>query len=165
MIRPATTEDAKAIATIYNHYILHSHATFETEPIDVPEMLSRIRKVQNEFALPWLVKEESGVVVGYAYATQWKPRKAYENTVEISVYLDKDCAGKGYGKHLYQELIRQLQGEGYHAVIGGISLPNESSVKLHESLGFQKVAHFKETGFKFDRWIDVGYWELILTND
>lgn len=165
MIRSAKTEDALAIATIYNHYILHSHATFETEPIDEAEMLGRIRKVQDEFDLPWLVKEENGAVVGYAYATQWKPRKAYGNTTEISVYLDKDHAGKGFGKRLYQELISHLHGKGYHAVIGGISLPNESSVRLHESLGFQKVAHFKETGFKFDRWIDVGYWQLLLTND
>lgn len=163
MIRSAKEMDANHIAGIYNHYILHSHATFETQPVDTNEMLSRVKKVQEEFGLPWLVKEANGTVMGYAYATQWKPRKAYENTVEISVYLNEESAGKGYGKLLYQELIKILRTQGYHAVIGGVSLPNEASVKLHETLGFQKVAHFKETGFKFDRWIDVGYWQLIIT--
>ena len=162
MIRPAQPSDAKAIAELYNHYILHSHATFETEPIDEAEMGMRIKRVQDKLKLPWNVLEIDEKVVGYAYATQWKPRVAYARTVETSVYVDKDQFGKGYGKALYNELIGRLKAEGFHALLGGISLPNDGSVTLHEKLGFQKVAHFKETGFKFDQWIDVGYWELIL---
>ena len=162
MIRDAKPEDASLIVPIYNYYVLHSHATFETEPVSNKEMEHRIKKVQEEFELPWLVLEENETILGYAYATQWKPRKAYRHTTEISVYLSKDQNGKGYGKALYAELISQLKSKGYHAVIGGISLPNEPSIKLHESLGFHPVAHFKETGYKFDRWIDVGYWQLIL---
>jgi len=91
MIRPATHSDASSIAEIYNHYILSSHATFETDPIDGAELWNRIEKVQDEYHLPWLVSLENEKVIGYAYATQWKPRKAYKNTVEISVYLDKRC--------------------------------------------------------------------------
>ncbi|WP_370088143.1 arsinothricin resistance N-acetyltransferase ArsN1 family B [Ekhidna sp.] len=162
MIRSATADDAAAIVAIYNHYILNSHATFELEEIDANEMISRIKKVQEEFKLPWLVLEEDGQIVGYAYATQWKARKAYSRTTESSIYLHKDQGGKGYGLPLYSELMAQLKTLGYHAIIGGMSLPNDASLALHEKLGFKKIGVFKEVGYKFDRWIDVGYWELQL---
>lgn len=162
MIRPVTSDDATAIVAIYNHYILTSHATFELEEIDENEMISRIKKVQEDFQLPWLVSEVQGQIVGYAYATQWKVRKAYSRTTESSIYLHKDMGGKGYGYPLYSELMNQLKAQGYHAIIGGMSLPNDASRALHEKLGFKKIGEFKEVGFKFDRWIDVGYWELTL---
>ena len=163
MIRSAKTEDAKAIVDIYNHYILHSHATFEIDPITADEMEQRISKVQTEFNLPWLVLEDHNQIVGYAYATQWKARVAYAKTVESSINLHKDQGGKGYGLPLYSELMKQLKTLGFHAVIGGMSLPNEPSRILHEKLGFKKTGEFKEVGFKFGRWIDVGYWELIIS--
>lgn len=162
MIRSAEPKDAIDIVDIYNHYILHSHATFELKPIEAKEMISRIHNVQEQFGLPWFVLEEGSKVVGYAYATQWKARPAYSKTTETSIYLHANSGGKGYGKKLYGQLINELKSLGYHAIIGGMSLPNESSRLLHEKLGFQKIAHFKEVGYKFDRWIDVGYWELIL---
>ena len=162
MIRPAEAKDASDIVEIYNHYILHSHATFELKTIDAEEMATRIAKVQQTFDLPWIVLEIASKVIGYAYATQWKAREAYSKTTETSIYLSKDSGGKGYGSQLYAELIEQLKSLDFHAIIGGMSLPNESSQLLHEKLGFQKIAHFKEVGYKFDRWIDVGYWELIL---
>lgn len=162
MIRSAESDDVKAIVDIYNHYILHSHATFELEEIDANEMVDRITKVQDQFGLPWLVMEVDKTIVGYAYATQWKAREAYSRTTETSIYLHKDEGGKGYGKPLYAELMNQLKELGYHAIIGGMSLPNEASQALHEKLGFKMIAEFKEVGFKFNRWIDVGYWELIL---
>ena len=162
MIRKANSGDFEAIASIYNYYILHTHSTFETEAIDSLEMGSRITRVQQDFKLPWLVIEDAGTVVGYAYATQWKARQAYAKTTESSVYIEKNHFGKGYGKLVYQELMTQLESLGYHAIIGGISLPNEGSIRLHESLGFKKIGEFEEVGFKFERWINVGYWELIL---
>ncbi|WP_425389589.1 N-acetyltransferase family protein [Ekhidna sp.] len=162
MIRQATSNDAKAIVDIYNHYILHSHATFELDPITGVEMQARIIKVQTEFNLPWLVLEDQNQIIGYAYATQWKARVAYSKTTETSIYLQKDQGGKGYGLPLYSELMKQLEALGYHAIIGGMSLPNDASRILHEKLGFKKIGEFKEVGFKFDRWIDVGYWELVL---
>lgn len=161
MIRPAKPEDAKAVVSIYNHYILHSHATFEIDPVLEKEMAQRIKKVQEEFSLPWLVMEDQSQVIGYAYATQWKARVAYSKTTETSIYLHKDQGGKGHGFPLYSELINQLKTLGYHAIIGGMSLPNDASRALHEKLGFKKIGAFKEVGYKFDRWIDVGYWELV----
>lgn len=162
MIRPAQTSDALVIAEIYNYYILNSHATFETEPLDGQEMEARIKRVQEELGLPWNVLEVDSTIVGYAYATQWKARAAYSRTTETSVYLDKSQFGKGYGSRLYSDLLMHLRKEGYHAIIGGISLPNEGSIKLHEKLGFEKVGVLHQVGYKFDRWIDVGYWELLL---
>jgi L-amino acid N-acyltransferase YncA len=103
-----------------------------------------------------------GKVVGYAYASKWKSRSAYRYAVESTVYLDPRFTGQGIGRHLYGSLIAELRQRSLHAVIGGIALPNPASIALHERMGFVKVAHFKEIGWKFNQWIDVGYWELIL---
>jgi phosphinothricin acetyltransferase len=113
-------------------------------------------------SLPWLVCEEEKEIIGYAYASKWKGRCSYRFSVESSIYLKKDFIGTGAGTKLYQRLIEELKNKNLHAVIGGIALPNEKSQRLHEKLGFKKVAHFSEVGFKFGKWIDVGYWELIL---
>ncbi|HEX8606942.1 MAG TPA: GNAT family N-acetyltransferase [Pseudoduganella sp.] len=125
-------------------------------------MRGRIAAVQDG-GLPWLVLETAGgVVAGYAYATRWRVRHAYRFSVETTVYLAHDSTGKGYGTALYTALLQRLREAGCHLAIGGIALPNEASVALHERLGYRKVAHFGEVGRKFDRWIDVGYWELKL---
>jgi L-amino acid N-acyltransferase YncA len=163
MLRNATLEDAPAIADIYNHYILNTVITFEEDAIDAAEMQLRMQKVTTGF--PWLVWEEDGKVLGYAYADSWKNRCAYRNSVESTVYLHPASTGKGIGKALYQELIARLRVQGAHVVVGGIALPNAASVALHEHCGFEKVAQFKQIGFKFGEWIDVGYWELILTTE
>lgn len=162
MIRNATSEDSLEICEIYNYYILHTHSTFETDPVSPSEIENRIGRVQNEFELPWLVFEEGNKVIGYAYATQWKARTAYAQTVETTVYLQHEICGKGFGRKLYQHLVEQLKDFGYHAILGGIALPNEASVSLHEKLGYVKVAQLKEVGYKFNRRIDVGYWELLI---
>ena len=161
MIRSATLKDSQAICDIYNYYILNSHCTFEYEPITASTIQDRIETVQNA-SLEWVVLEMEEKILGYAYATKWKPRQAYARTVESTVYLDKDAGGNGYGFELYSALIESLKSKKIHAVLGGIALPNESSIALHEKLGYQKVAQLKEVGYKFNRWIDVGYWELIL---
>ena len=113
-------------------------------------------------ALPWFVSEESGTINGYAYATNWKSRSACRFSVESSIYLHVDSLGKGLGRILYEALISELPKRSIHSVIGGLALPNERSVALHERLGFRKVAHFTEVGWKFSQWIDVGYWEFLL---
>jgi L-amino acid N-acyltransferase YncA len=113
--------------------------------------------------LPWLVAEEHGDVIGFTYAVQLKSRHAYRYTVESSIYITPQLTGRGTGKQLYNSLIANLRSRSVHSVIGGIALPNPASVALHEKMGFQKAAHFKEVGWKFNRWIDVAYWELILT--
>jgi len=160
MIRRALRSDAPAVADLYNHYITHSVVTFEEDPISTEQMSERMEHVLAKW--PWLVFEQENEILGFAYATGWKPRTAYRFTVEVTVYVRHGHGGKGIGKSLYTELISQLKAAGVHAVIGGITLPNAPSQALHESLGFVKVAHFKETGFKFGQWRDVGYWELIL---
>jgi L-amino acid N-acyltransferase YncA len=160
MIREASANDAEQVKNLYNHYILHSIATFEEEPVSAQAMAGRIQAVSARY--PWLVFEQAGEVLGYAYAVRWKERSAYARSAESTVYVDVGRHGKGIGGALYLELLAILRRRNVHAVIGGIALPNEASVKLHERFGFLKVAHFREVGYKFNQWIDVGYWELIL---
>jgi phosphinothricin acetyltransferase len=157
-LRDATSADGDAIARIYNPYIEDSIVTFEEENVDGAEMARRVRDVQRT-GLPWIVAEEGGRITGYAYATTWRTRIAYRYCSEVSVYLDRDCTGKGRGTVLYTELFERLGHSGMHVLLGCISLPNEASVALHEKFGMKKVAHFEEVGFKFGRWIDVGYWQ------
>lgn len=159
MIRPAVASDAAALAAIYNPYIEKTVITFEEQPISPAEMAQRVEEVRSA-SLPWLVVEAGGPIAGYAYASKWKGRCAYRYSVESTVYLDAQQTGKGLGTQLYRALLDELLRPKIHAVIGGIALPNEASVKLHERLGFKKVAHFPEVGFKFGRWVDVGYWQL-----
>jgi phosphinothricin acetyltransferase len=161
MIRSASSSDADAIAQIYNHYILNAIATFEEEAIAPSVMAERMAEVQKS-GLPWLVLEQEGQVLGYAYASKWKDRSAYRFAAVCSVYLAPGQAGQGYGTQLYEPLFAALRAGGFHTVIAIITLPNPASVALHERFGLRKVAHFTEVGFKFGRWIDVGYWQRLL---
>jgi phosphinothricin acetyltransferase len=161
MIRNAQPTDAATIVEIYNHYVLNTTITFEEQPVTAPQMAERMAEVQAA-GLPWLVAEREGRVLGYAYASKWKARSAYRHSVECSVYLDHQAVGGGMGSSLYAALFAELKARGLHVVIGGIALPNESSIALHEKFGFKKVAQFEEVGFKFGRWVDVGYWQKTL---
>jgi L-amino acid N-acyltransferase YncA len=161
LLRDATPDDADAIVAIYNHFVNNTTISFEEAPVAAPDMRQRIADVMDA-GLPWLVAEVDGRVAGYAYATKWRARAAYRFAVESSVYLALDSAGKGLGAALYTRLLGRLREAGAHVVIGGIALPNAASVALHEKMGYAKVAHFAEVGRKFDRWIDVGYWQLTL---
>ena len=160
-IRTATAEDAGALASIYNHYVAHTVVTFEEEPVAAGEMRRRMEEVFAS-SLPWLVAEFEGRIGGYAYATKWKARSAYRFSVETTVYLADGLGKQGLGTRLYDELFRRLKGQGIHAAIGGIALPNDASVALHEKFGMRKVAHFEQVGFKFGKWVDVAYWERLL---
>ena len=163
-IRDATVDDAETIASIYNHYVLNTSISFEEAEVPAIEIAGRIADV-HAAGLPWLVAEVDGAVAGYAYATKWRVRHAYRFSVESSVYLAPASAGKGIGSTLYRALLDRLRDGGYHLAIGGIALPNAASIALHEKLGFEKVAQFREVGFKFGSWTDVGYWQLSLTAD
>ena len=160
MIRDATISDSERVAEIYNYFIQNTIVTFEETIVDGDKMWSRIEAAQEKHY--WLVIEHENVIAGYAYAGDWKSRCAYRQSLETTIYLDPSFVGRGLGKQLYSELINRLKNDGAHAIMGGVALPNEPSVALHESLGYEKVAHFKEVGFKMERWIDVAYWELIL---
>ncbi len=159
--RPAVDADVAAIADIYNHYIINSVATFEERPISSADMAQRMADVHaREF--PWLVTEDDGEILGYAYAMPWKTRSAYRFSAEISAYVKSGSASQGVGTRLYAELFPRLRESGINAVMGGITLPNAASVAFHEKYGMTKVAHFARVGYKFDRWLDVGYWQVLL---
>jgi L-amino acid N-acyltransferase YncA len=160
-IRDATSDDADAVAAIYDHYVLGTVVTFEEATVPGPVMGQRIASVLGD-GLPWLVAQKDGRVTGYAYASPWSSRSAYRHTVECTAYLAPEATGAGLGTALYEELFRQLRQLGVHAVIGGIALPNPASVALHEHFGMTQVALFPEVGFKFGSWIDVGYWQATL---
>ena len=162
-IRSADTVDGGPIAAIYNHFIETSIITFEEEAVSAEEISARITQTYSE-NLPYLVAEDNGCVKGYAYASKWKGRCAYRYTVEVTVYLDPTAIGKGIGSRLYEALFERLAAQNYHMAIAGISLPNEGSIALHEKFGMEKVAHFKEVGYKFNRWVDVGYWQGLIKN-
>ena len=158
-IRKVELEDAAQIAEIYNYYILQTHHTFETEALRAEEMRERIIETSENY--PFLVAEVEGEIQGYVYAAQFKLRQAYKHSVEASIYVRNQSKQKGIGSELYEQFLEELKETDVHALMAGISLPNEASVKFHEKLGYEKVAHFKEVGYKLGRWVDVGFWEML----
>jgi phosphinothricin acetyltransferase len=160
VIRRVVPDDAAAIAAIYNRHVLATIVTFEETPVDEVAMRGRIAEIDASYA--WFVAEVDGSVAGYAYASAWRPRSAYRRSVETTVYVADDALRRGVGTALYEALLPELAVQGFHCAMGGIALPNEGSVALHERLGFIKVAHFREVGWKLGRWIDVGYWQRML---
>jgi L-amino acid N-acyltransferase YncA len=160
-VRDAHADDAAALARIYNHYVLNTPITFEESAVTAEDMAGRVGEAQAA-SLPWLVAESADGVLGYAYASKWKGRCAYRFSAEVTVYVEEGGARRGVGSTLYGELLQRLRDAGLHAAMGGIALPNEASVALHEKFGFRQVAQFREVGFKQNRWIDVGYWQVLL---
>lgn len=161
-IRPAILADAQAIADIYNPYIRDTVITFEYDEVTAADMAARIEKVQKNF--DWLVLEDAaGKLLGYAYYGKFRERKAYDGTVETSIYFAAEATGRGLGRQLYQALIEAIRVRGFREVIGCLALPNEASVALHDRLDFKKVGHLPGAGFKFGRYVDIGFWQLSLT--
>jgi phosphinothricin acetyltransferase len=163
IIRPVAAADAEAIARIYNYYILNTVITFEEDPISAEDMAVRIAETQG-LSLPWLVAVVEGAIVGYAYARKWRPRSAYRYSVETTIYLEHGHEGRGIGRSLYAALLPLVRERGMHVAIGGVALPNDASIALHEKLGFERVATFRQVGFKHDRWVDVTYLQLVLSH-
>jgi phosphinothricin acetyltransferase len=162
MIRPVTTADAPAICGIYNYYVVNTAVSFEDDPVSVEEMEDRIRIITGRY--PWFVREEGGEVSAYAYINTWRDRAAYRYAAELSIYVKYGREGRGMGRELMARLLEAVRKTGVHVLVSGITIPNERSVALHEKFGFQKVAHFREIGFKLEKRLDVGYWELIMQN-
>ncbi len=160
IVRPAKLSDAEAIRTIYNYYVEKTIVTFETELVTTEQMRDRIREVTSYSH--WFVAESANGINGYAYACQWKSRCGFRFTLESTIYVSPHAVGIGIGRTLYAKLISTLRDTKFHAIVAGIALPNPASIALHEKMGFEKVAHFPQVGWKFDKWIDVGYWQLIL---
>jgi L-amino acid N-acyltransferase YncA len=153
-IRAATNDDALAIASIYGHFVRSSTATFELDPPDALEIARRIDAV-HQLGLPYLVAEHDNRILGYAYATQFRPRPAYRFTVEDSVYVDADSAGHGIGRQLLARLIEASRTTGARQMIASIGGENPASIALHTSQGFESVGTLRAVGFKFDQWINV----------
>ncbi|HEY0962264.1 MAG TPA: GNAT family N-acetyltransferase [Pseudomonadales bacterium] len=158
MIRPVAAQDVGAIRTIYNHYVDNTVVSFEEQPVTDADIAARIAKVQAA-GLPWLVVVQDDAVCGYAYASPWQERSAYRFCALISVYLAPEATGRGFGTQLYEALFAALRSTAIRWVIGGIALPNAASVGLHEKMGMKRVGLHPEVGFKFGRWVDVGYWQ------
>ena len=152
--------DATAIATIYAPIVERTPISFETTPPSVEELRRRIRETVPE--LPWLVCEQDGGVVGYAYASPYSGRAAYRWTVTVSVYVDSQWRRRGIARGLYTSLVALLRLQGFYTGIAVIALPNEPSVSFHESLGFERVGVYRRIGYKDGAWRDVGHWQLEL---
>lgn len=159
-IRPARDEDFAAITDITNHYITTSSIHFAYEPLAPGELLAMWQGLGDRY--PWLVTEEDGRVLGYAKAGTWRERSAYAWTVETGIYIAPDARGSGLGKPLYVALIAELARRGFRSIVAGITLPNPTSVAMHERLGFTSVGVVREAGFKHGAWHAVGFWQLFL---
>lgn len=160
LVRDATAADLPAIRAIFNHWIEHSTASFRTAPDTEAQTRSWFSGRGDEH--PVLVAEEGGEVLGWASLGPHKPTGGYRHTVELSVYLREDARGNGLGKRLLGELVERARAAGHHAMLGGVCTEQVASMRLHESLGFEKVAHYREVGFKFGRWLDVVYYQKLL---
>lgn len=160
ILRPATEADLPAINEIYNHYVLHSTATYQTVPSTAEERLEWFL-VHGE-KHPVIVVEEEGRVVGWGSLSRFHPRAAYENSVEDSVYLHHEWLGRGLGSLVLGELLRLARELGHHTVLGGADSEQTASIALHTKFGFVKVSHLKEVGYKQGRWLDVIWMQKML---
>lgn len=167
MIRDVQLDDAAKLAIIYNYYVTHTVVTFEEQEVSEDVFRSKIQasiEQGNEQGHLWLVLEDRGEIVGYAYCAPWMSRSAYRYTHEVTVYLDHQHTGKGFGSTLMNALLNHINSveseRKIYNLVAIIALPNEASVALHEALGMKKVAHFPKVGYKFSNWVDVGYWQL-----
>lgn len=170
-IRLARFDDLPAILAISNWAAKHTAANFAVEPETLQSWQQDWRDTHEMY--PWFVAVDKpspptplprgeGSIVGFAKAAPWKGRCAYHWTAEVTVYVHPDLHGPGIATSLYKALIPTLKAQGYHTLLGGITAPNPASVRLHESFGFRHVACFERVGWKFGRWHDVGYWEVVL---
>ncbi|HFU4086766.1 TPA: N-acetyltransferase family protein [Streptococcus suis] len=163
VIRNAQVEDAANLVAIYAPYVEKTAITFETQVPAVEDFANRIEKTLKKF--PYLVAVEEGQVVGYAYASTYYARAAYDWTVEMSVYVQKEARGKGIGTLLYTALEEELTARGFKNFLACIALPNPASIALHERRGYQQVAHFKKVGYKFGTWHDIVWLQKSLVGD
>ena len=159
-IRSATLDDAEQILKIYAPYITDATTSFELTVPTLDEFKDRMTKIMSRY--PFLVAEAEGEIAGYAYGCEHRARKAYQWSAECSVYISENHQRQGLGRKLYTQLFTQMKELGIANVFGGVTLPNDASVALHESMGFKKVGVYKNIGFKFDQWWDVGWWQLEL---
>jgi L-amino acid N-acyltransferase YncA len=157
MIRDTTAADLPAVKAIYDEQVAHGIATFDTTPPPIEHWQGKIDSPDH-----FLVAEEDGQVLGYAFSTTYRPRAAYDRTKEVSVYLHADAQGRGLGRALYDVLLARLRTDGIHTVLAVIAQPNPASEALHRACGFTRVGVLPEVGHKLGRWVDTAFWALVL---
>jgi phosphinothricin acetyltransferase len=158
-VRPATANDAPAIAAIYAKVVIETVTSFEESPPSPAEIRARMTAPPG---LPWIVACDRDRVVGYAYAAPFRHRAAYRWSAESSVYIAESARGQGVGRLLYDDLIAIVTDLGYTTLFAGITLPNPASIRLHESVGFTPIGVFRQAGYKYRAWHDVGWWQRLL---
>ncbi|MEO7922566.1 MAG: N-acetyltransferase family protein [Chitinophagaceae bacterium] len=161
-IRLATPDDAKGILTIYAPYIEETSFTFETEIPTIEQFAERIGSYLQNW--PWLLCEDEGMIVGYAYATRYRERTAYQWCTESSVYIHEDFQRTGIARVLYTGLFDILKRQGFRNIYAVINLPNDRSVAFHEKCGFTYFATYEHVGYKLGKWKNVGWWRLIVND-
>lgn len=162
MIRLANPTDAAALLAIYAPYIRNTSITFETAIPAVGDFANRIRSYMENW--PWLVFEQDEQVVGYAYASRYRDREAYQWSIECSIYIHDDYLRSGIASRLYKALFAILKIQGFTTVYAVINLPNERSVAFHEKMGFRYFATYENVGYKLGQWKNVGWWQLQLND-
>ena len=161
-VRPATHDDLPGILEIYNEAVWNTTATYDYEPRTLQHRTAWFDDhVKNKLPV-FVAVNDDGRVAGWSALNRYHDRKGYQFTTENSVYVAADQRGRGIGRRLMEPLIEAARERGLHAILAGIDAQNEASIRLHASFGFVKVAHFKQVGFKFNRWLDVVYMELLL---
>ncbi|GAL64048.1 GNAT family N-acetyltransferase [Algibacter lectus] len=158
MIRKATLADTSTLLEIYNYYVIHTTVTFDESALSLSAFTEKLELILKDY--PCIVFEDNNEILGFAYGSKFRPKPAYNYTVESTVYVKNGAHGKQIGSKLYTELLEQLKQRNFKSVLGVLTIPNPASVKLHEKFGFTQVAHLKEVGFKFDTWLDVGIFQL-----
>lgn len=160
IIRDATEADAASCAAIYAPYVTDTAISFEEVPPSDVVLAERIAAAAHRHA--WLVAEEDGEILGYAYAVPWKSRTAYQWACEVSVYVDGARRARGAGRQLYTALLDRLRDLGYRTVLAVVVTPNAASEKLHRAMGFEQVALYRRIGYKLGSWHDVAHYQLFL---
>ena len=158
-VRSATLDDLPALTDIYNHYIVETPVTFDLAPLEPEDRREWFDAHRGSLRYQLLVADAGGVIAGYATTSRWRPKAAYERTVESTVYCRHGYAGRGVGRSLYTALFDALAGTDVHRIVAGVTLPNPASIALHERFDFTSVGVFREVGYKFGRYWDVGWFE------
>ncbi len=162
-IRFVTIEDAKKIVEIYNYFVSKTTVTFDYYPLSIKEMENKINTITKSY--PFLVVEEDNQIIGYAYGSRFREKTAYDWAVETTVYLDHEKCKKGYGTHIYRQLLEDLKIQGYVVIYACVTIPNIASDIMHQKLGFEKIGIFKASGYKFEKWQDICWYQKILHED
>lgn len=159
VIRPGEERDVPALLDIYNHYVLHSNATFDMTPLTLEQRLEWFSHYHATGRHRLLVAARDGVVLGYATSSVFRPRAAYDRTIETSIYLRDGATGLRLGTRLYGALFAAIADEDIHRAYAVVAVPNDASIALHQRFGFVEVGRLSEVGRKFDRWWDVVFLE------